>query len=297
MPDTAIEIRSLSKRFGAVTAVDDLSFSVPFGSVTGFLGPNGAGKTTTMRCLLGLAAPSAGDAVLAGSVYRDLADPLRVVGAALEVTGFHPGRTARQHLRVVALAAGLEPGRVDAVLAATAMSEYADRRVGGFSSGMRQRLALSAALLGDPRILVLDEPANGLDPAGIAWLRGALRTFADRGGSVLISSHLLAEIQTVADRVVVIGAGRLVREGAIDVLATTAGVFVRSPDAVGLADVLRGEGAVVDRDGDDVLTVTGVTLERVGELAARGGIVLHELRARTTNLEEAFLALTEGGDT
>jgi ABC-2 type transport system ATP-binding protein len=177
------------------------------------------------------------------------------------------------------------------------MSEYADRRVGGFSSGMRQRLALSAALLGDPRILVLDEPANGLDPAGIAWLRGALRTFADRGGSVLISSHLLAEIQTVADRVVVIGAGRLVREGAIDVLATTAGVFVRSPDAVGLADVLRGEGAVVDRDGDDVLTVTGVTLERVGELAARGGIVLHELRARTTNLEEAFLALTEGGDT
>jgi ABC-2 type transport system ATP-binding protein len=296
MPDVAIEIRSLSKRFGAVTAVDDLSFSVPFGSVTGFLGPNGAGKTTTMRCLLGLAAPSAGDAVLVGSAYRDLADPLRVVGAALEVTGFHPGRTARQHLRVMALAAGLEPGRVDAVLAATAMTEYADRRVGGFSSGMRQRLALSAALLGDPRILVLDEPANGLDPAGIAWLRGALRTFADRGGSVLISSHVLAEVQTVADRVVVIGAGRLVREGAIDVLTAPAGVVVRSPDADGLADVLREEGAVVDREGDDALTVTGVTPERVGELAARGGIVLHELRVRTTNLEEAFLALTEGGD-
>lgn len=296
MSDVAIEIRSLSKRFRAVTAVDDLSFSVPYGSVTGFLGPNGAGKTTTMRCLLGLAAPSAGDAVLAGSTYRDLADPLRVVGAALEVTGFHPGRTARQHLRVMALAAGLVPGRVDEVLAATAMTEYADRRVGGFSSGMRQRLALSAALLGDPRILVLDEPANGLDPAGIAWLRGALRTFADRGGSVLVSSHVLAEVQAVADRVVVIGAGRLVREGAIDVLTTPAGVLVRSPDAVGLAEALRQEGAVVDRGSDGELTVTGVTPERVGELAARGGIVLHELRVRTTNLEEAFLALTEGGD-
>jgi ABC-2 type transport system ATP-binding protein len=161
---------------------------------------------------------------------------------------------------------------------------------------MRQRLALSAALLGDPRILVLDEPANGLDPAGIAWLRGALRTFADRGGAVLISSHVLAEIQAVADRVVVIGAGRLVREGAIDVLTTPAGVLVRSPDAVRLADVLRQEGAVVDRGSDGELTVTGVTPERVGELAARGGIVLHELRVRTTNLEEAFLALTEGGD-
>ncbi len=293
----AIEVGSLSKRFRAVTAVDDLSFSVPRGSVTGFLGPNGAGKTTTMRCLLGLARPSGGEARLGGSRYRDLSDPLRVVGAALEVTGFHPGRTAREHLHVAALAAGLDRSRVDTVLAATAMSEYGDRRVGGFSSGMRQRLALSAALLGDPSILVLDEPANGLDPAGMAWLRGALRTFADRGGAVLISSHVLAEVQAVADRVVVIGSGRLITEGSIDVLTSSVGVLARSPDTAGLADALRREGATVDAGSDGALTVTGLTVERVGEVAARDGIVLHELRPRTLSLEDAFLSLTQGGAT
>jgi ABC-2 type transport system ATP-binding protein len=293
----AIEVASLSKRFGAVTAVDGLSFSVPRGSVTGFLGPNGAGKTTTMRCLLGLARPSGGEARLAGSRYRDLPDPLRVVGAALEVTGFHPGRTAREHLRVSALGAGLDRARVETVLAATAMSEYGDRRVGGFSSGMRQRLALSTALLGDPSILVLDEPANGLDPAGIAWLRGALRTFADRGGAVLISSHVLAEVQAVADRVVVIGAGRLITEGSIDVLTSSVGVLVRSPDAARLADALRRVGAAVDAGSDGALTVTGIAVERVGEVAARDGIVLHELRPRTLSLEDAFLSLTQDGAT
>lgn len=290
----AIEIRGVSKRFGSVTAVDDLSFSVPRGSVTGFLGPNGAGKTTTMRCLLGLARPSSGQALLMGSRYADLREPLRVVGAALEVTGFHPGRSARRHLQVSAVAAGIDPARIEAVLAATAMTEYADRRVGGFSSGMRQRLALSTALLGEPTILVLDEPANGLDPAGMAWLRGALRTFADRGGAVLISSHVLAEVQAVADRVVVIGRGRLVTEGPTDVLTASAGVFVRTPRVDTLAEALRADGAtvVVEADG---LAVTGVPIERVGEVAARDGIVLHELRTRTTTLEEAFLDLTEGG--
>jgi len=289
-----IEIRGLSKLFGPVTAVDDLSFSVPIGSVTGFLGPNGAGKTTTMRCLLGLARPSAGQALLTGSRYEDLRDPLRIVGAALEVTGFHPGRTARRHLQVIAVAAGIDAARTDAVLAATAMTEYADRRVGGFSSGMRQRLALSAALLGEPKVLVLDEPANGLDPAGMAWLRGALRTFADRGGAVLISSHVLGEIQAVADRVVVIGRGRLVTEGPTDVLTASVGVSVRSPSADVLAEALRADGATVAVEADS-LTVTGTSIERVGEIAARAGVVLHELRARTTTLEEAFLELTEGG--
>lgn len=291
----AIEILGLSKRFGPVTAVDDLSFSVPIGSVTGFLGPNGAGKTTTMRCLLGLARPSAGQALLTGSRYADLRDPLRVVGAALEVTGFHPGRSARRHLQVTAVAAGIDPVRIDAALAATAMTEYADRRVGGFSSGMRQRLALSAALLGEPEVLVLDEPANGLDPAGMAWLRGSLRTFADRGGAVLISSHVLGEIQAVADRVVVIGRGRLVTEGPTGVLTASVGVSVRSPRADVLAEALRADGGTVVVVEADTLTVTGTSIERVGEIAARAGVVLHELRARTTTLEEAFLELTEGG--
>lgn len=291
----AIEVRSLTKRFGPVTAVDDLTFSVPRGSVTGFLGPNGAGKTTTMRCLLGLARPSRGEVTLAGSRYPDLSDPLRVVGAALEVTGFHPGRTAREHLIVTAIEAGIDRTRVATVLATTAMSEYANRRVGGFSSGMRQRLALSAALLGDPSILVLDEPANGLDPAGMAWLRGALRTFADRGGAVLISSHVLAEVQAVADRVVVIDDGRLITQGPIDVLTTSAGVVVRSPDPDVLSGALRRAGATVGAGPDGSLSVTGVTAERVGEIATGEGIVLHELRSRAMTLEDAFLELTGGG--
>jgi ABC-2 type transport system ATP-binding protein len=294
----AIEIRGLSKRFGNVLAVDDLSFSVPRGSVTGFLGPNGAGKTTTMRCLLGLASPTSGEALVLGCRYETLTDPLRHVGAALEVTGFHPGRTARQHLRVTAIQGRLDPGRSTAVLEATGMTGYAARRVGGFSSGMRQRLALATALMGDPEVLVLDEPANGLDPAGVAWLRGALRGFAERGGAVLISSHILSEVQEVADRVVVLANGRRISEGDMDVLmAAGGGIVVRSPHAATLATALTSAGATVERTADDALTVTGMPIERVGELAAQAGAVLHELRVRTTSLEETFLALTGEGDT
>ncbi|MGZ4131730.1 MAG: ABC transporter ATP-binding protein [Actinomycetota bacterium] len=291
----ALEVRGLTKRYGATLAVDDLTFAVPRGSVTGFLGPNGAGKTTTMRVLLGLASPTAGSAFVLGSPYAALTEPLHKVGASLEVTGFHPGRTAIGHLRVVAAQGGLDPARIDHVLAVTGMTEFASRRVGGYSSGMKQRLALSAALLGKPEVLVLDEPANGLDPAGVAWLRGFLRSFAQEGGAVLISSHILAEVAEVADRVVVIDRGRLLRDGPVSELTADGSVVVvRSPQAERLGRALVSEGASV-READGALEVSGLPIERIGELAARDGVVLHELRARTSTLEQAFLSLTEGG--
>lgn len=290
----ALEVRELVKRFGIVTAVDRLSFAVPRGSVTGFLGPNGAGKTTTMRVLLGLARPSEGATYVLGVPYEKLERPVKQVGAALEVTGFHPGRTARNHLRVAALQGGVDPGRVDAVLSITGLREYADRRAGGFSSGMRQRLALATALLGEPEVLVLDEPANGLDPAGVAWLRQFLLAFVARGGAVLISSHILAEVAEVADRVVVIDRGALVTEGSVDVITAAGGeaVVARSPEPDRLRAALERAGAVVGRDEGGTLLATGLPIERVGEVAAAEGVVLHELRRRTSTLEEAFLRLT-----
>jgi ABC-2 type transport system ATP-binding protein len=293
---SAIEVEALTKRFGAVTAVDGLSFEVPSGSVTGFLGPNGAGKTTTMRVVLGLARPTAGTTRIFGRPYARLTDPMTQVGAALEVTGFHPGRSARNHLGIVTLEAGLAPDRIDEVLARTGMHEYAGRRVGGFSAGMRQRLALATALLGEPTVLVLDEPSNGLDPAGVAWLRGFLRSFADGGGAVLISSHILAEVAEVADRVVVVDRGRLVTQGPVAAITGSAavGVVVRTPDGDRLAGALRQEGASVDPEADGVLLVSGLPIERVGELALASGVVLHELREQVTTLEEAFLSLTGG---
>jgi ABC-2 type transport system ATP-binding protein len=291
----ALEVRALTKRYGATLAVDDLSFAVPRGSVTGFLGPNGAGKTTTMRILLGLAAPTAGAAFVLGSPYAALSEPLHKVGASLEVTGFHPGRTALGHLRVVAAQGGLDPARIEHVLAVTGMTGFASRRVGGYSAGMKQRLALSAALLGKPEVLVLDEPANGLDPAGVAWLRGFLRSFVQEGGAVLISSHILAEVAEVADRVVVIDRGRLLRDGPVSELTADGSVVVvRSPDAERLGGFLASEGASV-RQADGALEVSGLPIERIGELAAREGVVLHELRARESTLEQAFLSLTEAG--
>jgi ABC-2 type transport system ATP-binding protein len=293
MEAPALEIRSLTKRYGATAAVNDLSFSVPHGSVTGFLGPNGAGKTTTMRVLLGLAAPTQGETFVLGAPYVTLDRPLARVGASLEVTGFHPGRTARNHLRIVAMQGGLDQGRVDHVLAATGMTEYAAQRVGGFSVGMKQRLALSAALLGEPEVLILDEPANGLDPAGVAWLRGFLQRFAADGGAVLISSHILAEVAEAADRVVVIDRGRMLREGPTSDLTDGGSVVIaRSPDTAQLRQALEAEGAtLVEASG--ALEVSGLAIERVGELAARDGLVLHELRTRTNTLEQAFLSLTE----
>jgi ABC-2 type transport system ATP-binding protein len=289
----ALEIRSLIKRYDATVAVDGLSFAVPRGSVTGFLGPNGAGKTTTMRVLLGLAAPTEGTAFVLGHPYAELERPLERVGASLEITGFHPGRTARNHLRVIATQGGLDTGRVDQALEATGMEGYASQRVGGFSQGMKQRLALSAALLGKPEVLVLDEPANGLDPAGVAWLRGFLRGFAAKGGAVLISSHILAEVGEVTDRVVVVDHGRMVHEGATrDLTDGGAVVVVRSPDLARLRSALEAEGASVT-EADGALELSGIAIERVGELAARDGVILHELHARANTLEQAFLSLTD----
>ena len=220
-----IQVRGLVKRFGAVTAVDGLSFTVQPGTVTGFLGPNGAGKTTTLRMLLGLVAPSAGTAEIDGRAYRDLPEPLHAVGAVLEAASFYPGRTARAHLRIQALAAEADPSRVDDVLELAGLADAGDRRIGGFSLGMRQRLGLATAVIADPEVLILDEPANGLDPEGVRWLRGLLRGFAAEGGTVLVSSHLLAEVAQTVDAVVIIDRGRLVAEGPVaELTASGAGL-------------------------------------------------------------------------
>ncbi|NGO06658.1 ABC transporter ATP-binding protein [Streptomyces sp. HC44] len=217
---TDIEIRGLTKTFGPIHAVDDVSFTAPAGQVTGFLGPNGAGKTTTLRMLLGLERPTGGTAVIGGRAYRELASPRRTVGAVLEASGLHPGRRGRTHLELLARAAGLPRQRVDEVLETVGLGAAADRRAGGYSLGMRQRLAVAGALLGDPEVLVLDEPTNGLDPAGVRWLRDLLRQLAGEGRTVLVSSHLLAEVTQYADRVVIIAGGRLRYEGPVDGLTT-----------------------------------------------------------------------------
>ena len=285
-----IDVVGLTKRFGTVLALDDLSFSVRPGVVTGFLGPNGAGKTTTLRCLLGLVSPTAGTVTIDGRAYRDIHDPLRTVGAALEAASFHPGRSARAHLEVMALAGGLPTARVGEVLTLVGMTEFADRRVGGYSLGMRQRLALAQALLGDPPVLVLDEPANGLDPAGIAWLRHFLRALAGEGRTVVISSHVLSEVQQTVDDVVVIARGRLVRQGALtDLEGGPAAVLVRTPTPALLRDALASY-AVTEVDGR--LRVEGGTTDEVGHLAHAAGVELHELTAEASDLEKVFLRMT-----
>jgi ABC-2 type transport system ATP-binding protein len=290
-----IDVAGLTKRFGPVTALDDLSFSVRPGVVTGFLGPNGAGKTTTLRCLLGLIAPTEGSATIDGRLYRDLADPVATVGAALEASSFHPGRSARAHLQVMALAAGVDVGRCDELLAQVGLGEVAGRRVGGFSLGMRQRLALAQALLGDPQVLVLDEPANGLDPAGIAWLRGFLRALAAEGRTVLVSSHVLSEVQQSVDDIVVITRGRLVRQGPLAELeAGTGAVLVRTPEPERLRDVLTAYDVQGDADGR--LRVRGCTTYQVGHLAHVNGVELHELAASANDLERLFLEMTGDGE-
>jgi len=285
-----IDVVGLTKRFGTVLALDDLSFSVRPGVVTGFLGPNGAGKTTTLRCLLGLVSPTAGTVTIDGRAYRDIHDPLRTVGAALEAASFHPGRSARAHLEVMALAGGLPTARVGEVLTLVGMTEFADRRVGGYSLGMRQRLALAQALLGDPPVLVLDEPANGLDPAGIAWLRHFLRALAGEGRTVVISSHVLSEVQQTVDDVVVIARGRLVRQGSLaDLEGGPAAVLVRTPTPALLRDALASY-AVTEVDGR--LRVEGGTTDEVGHLAHAAGVELHELTAEASDLEKVFLRMT-----
>ncbi|MGY2065072.1 ABC transporter ATP-binding protein [Blastococcus sp. SYSU DS0619] len=287
----------LSKSFRNVRAVSDLSFTVEPGTVTGFLGPNGAGKTTTLRMVLGLMKPDSGTATFNGTPYASLPQPLRTVGAVLE-TAFHPARTGRNHLRVYCRAAGLPLQRADEVLVQVGLADAGRRRAGGYSLGMRQRLGLATALLGDPSVLVLDEPANGLDPEGIQWLRGFLRHLAhDQGRTVLVSSHLLSEVEQTVDRVVIVGAGHLVREGSMAQLqagADGAGtVLVRSPQADRLAEALRADGTGITRDGD-ALTVTGRTTAEIGSRAFAAGVELHELRSRTSGLEEIYFQLTAG---
>lgn len=292
-----LEVRNLRKRFGKTVAVDDLSFSVDAGQVTGFLGPNGAGKTTTMRALLGLVWPSAGEALVEGRPPAEMADPLRTIGAALEATAFHPGRSGRNHLRVLAAAADIAKSRVEEVLEMVELTNSADRRVKGYSLGMRQRLALAAALLGEPRILILDEPANGLDPQGMRWLRDLLRAQAAAGCTVLVSSHLLAEVAQTADELIVIRDGKLVAKASLDEFTTgqTSQMRVRCSDPEGLSAALRSQGASIERDGQGVLLVREIEAERIGNLAMAGGIAIHELAPLRSSLEERFLEVTGEG--
>lgn len=292
-----IEIRGLTKRFGQVTAVDDLSFDVPPGVVTGFLGPNGSGKSTTMRMMVGLDRPDSGTVRFDGAPYASLDRPLRRVGTLLDAGNVHPSRRAEHHLLSLATSNGIPRTRVAEVLAMVGMTEVARKRVGGFSLGMLQRLGLAAAMLGDPEILILDEPANGLDPEGIQWLRQFLRHFAAQGRTVFVSSHLLSEMAQTADRLVVIGQGRLIEEGSVEefvAAVTDSWVEVASPDAEQLARALRtsNPAAAIEVAGPGRLRCAAVTAAEVGEVAAREGIVLHELVPRTATLEEAFLEAT-----
>jgi ABC-2 type transport system ATP-binding protein len=294
-----IEATGLSKRYGAIQAVDDLSFTVPPGQVTGFLGPNGAGKSTTMRLILGLDAPTAGSVTVNGRPYARFRRPLFEVGAMLEAKTFHGGRTARYHLLSIALSNRIGRGRVDEVLDLVGLDKAARQRAGGFSLGMSQRLGIAAALLGDPPVLMLDEPVNGLDPEGVLWIRNLLKAMAAEGRTVFLSSHLMSEVALTADRLVIIGRGRLITE-------TSTGAFLRGTDGSGavvtvrarsrraaeLATVLQAHGATVaDRDGD-TLTITGADCDTVGELAAANGLILQELSAQQASLEDRYLKLT-----
>ena len=289
-----IEVTDLSKRYGDTLAVDRLTFRVRPGRVTGFLGPNGAGKSTTMRLALGLDTPTAGSVKIGGRRYRALRAPLREVGSLLDASAVHPGRRARDHLRWLAVSNGIDGGRVDEVLETVGLAAVGHRRVGGFSLGMRQRLGIAAALLGDPPVLMLDEPVNGLDTEGIRWVRGLLRQHAAEGRTVLLSSHLMSEMQLTADHLVVIGRGRLVADTPIDDLIERNSrplTRVRTPDGDALGPVLARAGATIEGSGD-TWEVAGLSAEDVGTLAARHGVVLHELTPRRSSLEDVYTALT-----
>jgi ABC-2 type transport system ATP-binding protein len=289
---------SLTKRFGKVVAVDGLSFELEAGTITGFLGPNGAGKTTTLRMLLGLAAPTSGTALLFGRPYAELERPALRIGAVLEATDFHPGRSGRDHLRMLGQSVGVPDSRVDEVLRLVELTDAATRRVKGYSLGMRQRLGLAGALLGEPDLLVLDEPANGLDPEGVRWLRDFLRSFASHDRTVLISSHVLAEIAQTVDQVLIISRGRLVVESSLQDLTSRVGgaVRVRSAQPEQLEAALTKEELKATASGDQVLLVHGATSERVGEIAFAAGIPVHELVTEGSSLEEIFLELTAEGE-
>jgi ABC-2 type transport system ATP-binding protein len=296
-----IEVHDLTKRYGKKLAVDHLTFSVAPGRVTGFLGPNGAGKSTTMRLILGLDRPSEGTATINGRHYQDLADPLRTVGALLEARSVHPGRSAYNHLLFLAQSQGLPRRRVDEVLALVGLTEVAKKRAKGFSLGMSQRLGLAAAMLGDPEVLLLDEPVNGLDPEGIRWIRNMLKNLAGEGRTVLVSSHLMGEMALTADHLVVIGRGRLITAASTaEFIAQSSerSVLVRSPEADRLAGLIEAEGgksrpgAAAEPGQAPQIVITNLEAPRIGELAASGGIVLHELTPQLASLEEAFMELT-----
>jgi ABC-2 type transport system ATP-binding protein len=302
-----IEVRELTKRYGEKVAVDHLSFTVEPGRVTGFLGPNGAGKSTTMRLILGLDYPNSGTATINGKPYRDLPDPLHTVGALLEAKSVHPGRSARNHLLFLAQTQGLPRGRVEEVLNLVGLREVANKRAGTFSLGMSQRLGIAAALLGDPQVLMLDEPVNGLDPEGVLWVRNLMKQLAAEGRTILVSSHLMNEMAVTADYLIVIGRGRLITESTTeDVIARSAdkSVRVRTPNAAKLAELITAAGGAAapagaghgnggPGNGAPLLTVTGMDAARVGEIAASASIVLHELTP-VASLEDAYMELTSG---
>ena len=288
---TPAQINHVTKRYGREVVVDDLTFTVAAGRVTGFLGPNGAGKSTTMKVLLDLAAADSGHASIGGTRYRELRDPACTVVVVLEPNAFHPGRSGRNHLRILADGAGIQPGRVDAMLDAVGLTRAADRHVGGYSLGMRQRLGIAAALLGDPPVLVLDEPGNGLDPQGIRWLRDLLRERATAGSTVFVSSHLLTEVEHLADDVVVIDKGQLVTAGGLASLQK-AGTSLRTPAPEALTTLLQAAGATVHRGAEGDLVVRGVPITEIGDRACAAGIALHELTPQAGSLEELFLSWT-----
>jgi ABC-2 type transport system ATP-binding protein len=294
MSDTIIEAVGLTKRYGDTLAVDGLTFTVQPGRVTGFLGPNGAGKSTTMRLVLGLDAPTAGTVTVAGRRYADLARPLHTVGALLDARAVHPGRSAANHLLALAQAAGIAHKRVDEVLGLVGLESVAGRRAGTFSLGMSQRLGIAAALLGDPPVLMFDEPVNGLDPEGIRWIRTLMRGLAEEGRTVLVSSHLMSEMALTAQHLLVIGRGRLLADSSVDEFLHRHGtetVLVRADEQDGLARLLRRSGAHLGTDGDALL-VQGLTATEIGKLAAADGIALAELTPRRESLEDVFMALT-----
>ncbi len=293
---TDISVRALSKSFGDLKAVDELSFDVTPGRITGFLGPNGAGKTTTLRMLLGLIRPTSGEGLIGGQRYADLPAPLSTVGAALEATNFHPGRSGRDHLRVLAATHAIPDSRVDELLELVGIPAAARKKAGGYSMGMRQRLGLAAALLGDPEVMILDEPANGLDPEGIRWLRGFLRHLAAEGKTILISSHLLSEVEQTVDDVVIIANGHLVRQGTIDDLHGDPTTLVRTADSGRAVQALQQAGfdaSFLPDEGPAALQVATGDMVRVGEAMLQAGLAVHEMRPLRTDLERLFFELTE----
>ena len=291
-----IEAQSLTKRYGDKTAVDDISFTIPPGSVTGFLGPNGAGKSTTMRMIMGLDRPTHGSVTVNGKPYAKHRSPLSEVGALLDAKAVHPGRSARSHLRTMAATHGISTARVDEVIEMTGLASVATKRVGAFSLGMGQRLGIASAMLGDPRTLILDEPVNGLDPEGVLWVRHLVRQLADEGRTVFLSSHLMSEMAQTADQLLVIGRGKILTAGPVqEVIDSVAGTAVRvkSPQVSELAKLISRDGVTVTSTEAGTIDLRGTTAEAIGEVAAAHGIVLHELSQQRASLEEAYMSLTQ----